>query len=192
MKAWRRSCIGLMAAVWLAGCGGDGNGAPAEEEAELEQPTDVTEPVEEPVEVEPLAVEIHASATLRSDRRLMVEGETNLPDETRLLVIVERELSGVRWQSRTMVEGGGFATGPFGPGSGLPDGGYLITVNLVEASVQPPAVRERIGEQGEHLEGELVRSARHGLGQVASYSRRYLIGSEPRRTTDQVDVLEVE
>ncbi|MGL6249933.1 MAG: hypothetical protein ACRC3F_03330, partial [Billgrantia desiderata] len=83
MKAWRRSCIGLMAAVWLAGCGGDGNGTPAEEEAELEQPTDVTEPVEEPVEVEPLAVEIHASATLRSDRRLMVEGETNLPDETR-------------------------------------------------------------------------------------------------------------
>ncbi|MBA2780178.1 hypothetical protein [Billgrantia kenyensis] len=195
MKAWRRSCIGLMAALWLSGCGGDGNGndAPAEEEAELDQPVEtVSEPAEEATDVEPLRVEIVASATLRNDRRLMVQGETNLPDETQLLLIVERELSGVRWQSRTQVAGGEFAAGPFGPGSGLPDGGYTITVNLVEASVQPAIVRERIGEQGEHLEGELVRPSRHGLGQVASYSRRYLVGAEPRRATDQVEVLEVE
>ncbi|MCC5884334.1 MAG: hypothetical protein JJU25_17090 [Halomonas sp.] len=193
MKAWRRSCAGLLAALWLSGCGGDGNGVPAEEEAELEQPSEVAmEPAEDPVEVEPLTVEIRVSATLRSDRRLMVEGETNLPDDTHLLVVVERELSGVRWQSRTAVSAGRFAVGPFGPGSGLPDGGYTITANLVESSVQPPSVRERIGDQGEHLEGELVRGTRHGLGQVASYSRRYLIGSEPRRAADQVEVLEVE
>ncbi|MCE8032555.1 hypothetical protein EKK97_07580 [Billgrantia tianxiuensis] len=193
MKAWRRSCVGLMAVLWLSGCGGDGNDTTAEEEAQPEPATDVaSEPVPEPVEVDPLQVEINASASLRSDRRLMVQGETNLPEETRLLLVVERELSGVRWQSRTSVTDGQFAAGPFGPGSGLPDGGYIITVNLVEASVQPVSVRERIGAQGEYLEGELVRSSRHGLGQVASYSRRYLIGSEPRRATDQVEVLEVE
>ncbi|MGR2739053.1 hypothetical protein ACUY1T_11460 [Billgrantia sp. Q4P2] len=193
MKAWRRSCAGLLTVLWLSGCGGDGNDTTAEEETQPEQPVDiVSEPEEEPVAVDPLPVEIHVSATLRSDRRLMVDGESNLPDETRLLIVVERELSGVRWQSRTSVSEGHFAAGPFGPGSGLPDGGYTITVNLVESSVQPTAVRERIGDEGEYLEGPLVRSARHGLGQVASYSRRYLIGSEPRRATDQVEVLEVE
>ncbi|MGR4069062.1 hypothetical protein OCT51_07185 [Halomonas sp. LR3S48] len=193
MKAWRRSCAGLLAVLWLTGCGGDNNDSETEEEPQQEQPIDVaSEPAEAPVEVDPLTVEINASATLRGDRRLMVEGETNLPDETHLLIVVERELSGVRWQSRTTVADERFVAGPFGSGSGLPDGGYTITVNLVEATIQPASVQERIGKQGEHLEGELVRSSRHGLGQVASYSRRYLIGTEPRRATDQVEVLEVE
>ncbi|WP_337133636.1 hypothetical protein, partial [Staphylococcus aureus] len=65
-------------------------------------------------------------------------------------------------------------------------------VNLPEATVQPEAVRRRIGEQGEHLSGPLVGGSRHGLGQVASASRRFLVGSEPRRTNDQVEVLGVE
>ncbi|MFY0989937.1 hypothetical protein [Halomonas sp. C05BenzN] len=195
MKAWcRLSGMGLLALLLLAGCGGNDNGAEAEappEEAAVEETA--TEPEPEP-EVEPFSepVEISFTAMLRSDRRLMVEGESNLPDSTRLLIVVERELSGVRWQSRVSLEEGRFAAGPFGPGSGLPDGGYRITVNLPEASVQPLAVRQRIGEQGEHLAGPLVGSSRHGLGQVASDSRRFLVGSEPRRTTDQVEVLGIE
>jgi hypothetical protein len=202
MKVRRRlSWVGLVVLLALAGCGGGNDGTGPEEEevngesemAEVEAET-AAEAAEATPEVEPfdVPVMITASAALRSDRRLMVEGETNLPEDARLLIVVERELSGVRWQSRTNVEEGRFAAGPFGPGSGLPDGGYTITVNLPEASVQPVSVRERIGDQGEHLSGPLVQTSRHGLGQVASYSRRYLIGSEPRRTTDRVDVLEVE
>ncbi|MCE8015894.1 hypothetical protein HOP62_07380 [Halomonas sp. MCCC 1A17488] len=192
MKAWRRSCAGLLAVLWLSGCGNEGSGE-ATEEQQQEPPAEViSEPPEAPADVAPLTVEIAVSAALRDDRRLMIEGETNLPDDARLQVVVERELSGVRWQSRTSVSQERFTAGPFGPGSGLPDGGYTLTVHLVEASVQPATVRERIGDKGEHLAGPLVRSARHGLGQVASYSRRYLIGSEPRRATDQVEVLEVE
>ncbi|PMR75513.1 hypothetical protein [Billgrantia endophytica] len=199
MKVTRRlSCMGLVVLLVLSGCGADDEDAPLQEEAgesnvEAEAPPRA-EPVEATTTVEPfdVPVMITASTTLRSDRRLMVDGETNLPEDARLLIVVERELSGVRWQSRTSVEEGRFVAGPFGPGSGLPDGGYTITVNLPEASVQPSAVRERIGDQGEHLTGPLVQRSRHGLGLVASYSQRYLIGSEPRRTTDQVEVLEVE
>ncbi len=198
MKAWcRLSGMGLLLLL-LAGCGGNDDGT--EGPGEIEDPEAVEEVAEEapapPPEpqVEPFSepVEIDFEATLLSDRRLMVEGESNLPDSTRLLVVVERELSGVRWRSRIGLEEGRFAAGPFGPGSGLPDGGYRITVNLPEASVQPLAVRQRIGEQGEHLSGPLVSTSRHGLGQVASSSRRFLVGSEPRRTTDQVEVLGVE
>jgi hypothetical protein len=196
MKAWYRWCgLGLLL-VLLAGCGGDGNEAATDEVAdETEMAADVEEPEPEPEPaVEPFTepVSIEFSATLRSDRRLMLEGESNLPESTRLQIVVERELSGVRWQHRTTLQDGRFAAGPFGPGSGLPDGGYIITVNLPESSVQPLDVRRRIGDQGEHLSGPLVGTSRHGLGQVASTSRRFLVGSEPRRTTDQVEVLTVD
>ncbi|MBR2513585.1 MAG: hypothetical protein IKE45_06110 [Halomonas sp.] len=182
--------IVLVSALLLAGCGGQ------EEEQTEVQPEAVSEEAapqqpEEVVEaVEPLEVAISTQASLRTDRRLMVEGETNLPDGAQIQVTIEREISRVRWQSRTSVMNGQFGAGPFGSGSGLPDGGYIVRVQLSEASVQPRDVQARIGTQGEHLTGELVSQSRHGLGQVATYSRRFLVGSEPRRTRDQVIVVE--
>ncbi len=183
--------IVLVSTLLLAGCGGqDEEPADVQSETTSENQTASPEPVEPEEAVEPLEVAISTRAALRPDRRLMVEGETNLPNEARLQVTVEREISRVRWQSRTTVMDGQFATGPFGSGSGLPDGGYIVRVQLSEASVQPDVVQARIGSQGEHLAGELVSQSRHGLGQVATYSRRFLVGSEPRRTRDQVDVVE--
>lgn len=182
--------IVLVSALLLAGCGSQ------EEEQTEVQPEAVSEEAapqqpEEVVEaVEPLEVAISTKASLRTDRRLMVEGETNLPDGAQVQVTIEREISRVRWQSRTSVMDGQFGAGPFGSGSGLPDGGYIVRVQLSEASVQPREVQARIGAQGEHLTGELVSQSRHGLGQVATYSRRFLVGSEPRRTRDQVIVVE--
>ncbi|WP_346797350.1 hypothetical protein R5M92_01615 [Halomonas sp. Bachu 37] len=137
-----------------------------------------------------MPVTISVSAQLRSDQRIEVEGQTNLPENARLLVIVEREASGVRWQSRTNVEQGAFSVGPLGPGSGMPDGNYRIIVQLSEAPVQPEQVQQRIGQQGQHLTGELVTVSRHGLGQFASYSQRYLIGREPQGDRKEVRVLE--
>jgi hypothetical protein len=106
--------------------------------------------------------------------------------------VVQREASGDRWQERTTLQDGQFSAGPFGPGSGYPDGGYRITVNLPEASVQPLAVQRRIGKEGEYLTGPLVGTSPHGLGKVASKSHRFLIGNEPRRTNDQVEVLSLD
>ncbi|MBT2773945.1 hypothetical protein J7J47_17115 [Halomonas sp. ISL-60] len=183
----------MVSAALLTGCGE--TDAPNETAVTAEQ-TSAPEPsaaeieVAETEEVTPLVVEIVAHVSLRSDRRLMVEGESNLPDGTLVQVIVEREISSVRWRERTRVDDGVYAAGPFGPGSGLPDGGYLVRVEVSEGSVQPEAVQARIGHEGQHLAGELVSQSRHGLGQVATYSRRFLVGSEPRQTRDQVEVLE--
>ncbi|MDR9440181.1 MAG: hypothetical protein RI841_11935 [Halomonas sp.] len=182
--------------LWLAGCSG-GEEDVASEPTETATTAETREPAEtspEAPEVPPFdqPVMIDLSSTLGSDRRLTVEGETNLPEATRLQVLVERELSGVRWRERVSVEAGGFEAGPFGPGSGLPDGGYRVTVDVQEGSVQPRSVRERLGEQNEHLRGPLVQESRHGLGQVARYRQRFLVGSETRRTLDNVEVLEVE
>ncbi|BCB07133.1 hypothetical protein HHSLTHF2_10230 [Vreelandella venusta] len=180
----------LVSVLLLAGCGGQEEDLPPESPesvVEMPSPQQSAEPQEV---VEPLVVAISASASLRSDRRLMVDGETNLPDGALIQVTIEREISRVRWQERTRVLHEKFNAGPFGSGSGLPDGRYIVTVQLSEAAVQPEEVQARIGSEGEHLAGELVSQTRHGLGQVATYSRSFLVGSEPRRTRDQVDVVE--
>ncbi|SFT53623.1 hypothetical protein [Halomonas saccharevitans] len=184
--------------MWLAGCGGSeeemANGpddpAPVAEMAEetpdpAPEPTPEVAPFDEPVTID-------LASRLGSDRRLTVEGETNLPADTRLQVLVERELSGVRWRERVSVAEGGFVAGPFGPGSGLPDGDYLVVVEVQEGSVQPAEVRARLGDGNQHLQGPLVAQSRHGLGQVARYTKRFLIGDETRRTQDRVDVMEIE
>ncbi|MCP1314161.1 MULTISPECIES: hypothetical protein [unclassified Halomonas] len=184
----RRGIAMVAGLLLLAGCNEQPDEpAPVPEPARHEAATQADDTAREP---EPLEVAVTAHVELASDRRLMVAGETNLPEGTRLQVVVERELSRVRWQSRTAVTGGQFRAGPFGSGSGLPDGGYIVRVQSSEASVQPQAVQEVIGSRGEYLAGELVTQTRHGLGQVTTYSRRFLVGSEPRRTRDQVDVVE--
>lgn len=206
MKVLRRCWIAGLAALVLSGCeGGEQQGpvvdATSDHTAEVAEPPEVTQPAasesgrvtkadsqeprpapfDQPVTIE-LAVE------LRSDRRLMVDGSTNLPEAARLQVQVEREASGVRWQERTAVQQGHFVAGPFGPGSGLPDGGYGITVNLPPVSVQPADVRTRLGDEGSNLKGPLVGVSPHGLGKVVSTTQHFLIGSQPRRTTDKVEV----
>lgn len=183
----------MISAALLAGCGETdepSDSASVVEQTSAPESTVAEIEVAEAEEVAPLDVEIMAHVSLRSDRRLMVEGESNLPDETLVQIIVEREISSVRWRERMRVDDGVFAAGPFGPGSGLPDGGYIVRVEVSEGSVQPEAVQARIGHEGQHLVGELVSQSRHGLGQVATYSRRFLVGSEPRQTRDQVEVLE--
>tara|TARA_R110000796_G_scaffold149535_1_gene266344 strand:+ start:20087 stop:20683 length:597 start_codon:yes stop_codon:yes gene_type:complete len=183
----------IMVVALMAGCGEmeEPSTEPASSAQSAPTPEDpVSESEIDEVEVEPLVVDISTRVALRSDRRLMVEGESNLPDGTQLRIVVEREISRVRWQARTQVENGQFVAGPFGSGSGLPDGGYDVRVEVSEGSVQPVAVQARIGHEGQHLAGELVSQSRHGLGQVATYSQRFLVGSEPRRTRDQVEVLE--
>ncbi|MGM0832968.1 hypothetical protein M0220_02830 [Halomonas qinghailakensis] len=177
----------LVSVLLLAGCGSQEEESPSEPVVETPSPQESAEPKEV---IDPLVVAISTKASLRSDRRLMVEGETNLPEGALIQVTIEREISRVRWQARTNVLDGKFNAGPFGSGSGLPDGRYMVRVQLSEASVQPSSVQARIGNEGEHLAGELVTQTRHGLGQVATYSRSFLVGSEPRRTRDQVDVVE--
>ncbi|MBD3898192.1 hypothetical protein IEI94_20260 [Halomonas sp. ML-15] len=173
----------LMALV-LLGCGSDGDndngGAVVEEQDAAEDTAEVEEPEAAPaVEVMNEAVEIETDARLDNRRQMQISGVTNLPEGTQLQIVVERESSRVRWRSSANVSAeGSFEAGPFGPGSGLPDGTYLIEVNMPPANVQPASIRERIGERGEHLEGELVREANHGLGNEVRYRSQVELGDQ--------------
>ncbi|WP_168014954.1 hypothetical protein [Halomonas salinarum] len=166
----------------MAGCD-QGSAPSAGEQREETAPTqgetassvqgNVTTETEKP---EPLTEPVSMTVTtqLTESRRLEVMGQTNLPEETRLEVLLERRASGVNWQIRTQVRDGGFVVGPLGPGSGLVGGRYVIRVRMPVADVQPMAVKARIGERGEHLTGPLVTRSPHGLGNIVEYSSDYL------------------
>lgn len=197
---FRLTLVGIMLSTMalLVGCGGGDEQAAdeqaretaeaaAQEEAASREGQEQNEPAGER---EPLDVRILVSASIGSSRRMQVEGETNLPDGAQVQVIVEREISSVRWRERVDIQQGQFAAGPFGPGSGLPDGGYSVSVELSEATVQPRAVQQRIGEKGEYLAGGLVTQSRHGLGQIATYTTRFMVGSQPRRSRGDAELLQ--
>ncbi|MBW5799855.1 hypothetical protein [Halomonas elongata] len=168
MKGWRRVMVGIMLSL-LAGCG---NGE-EQDDGSAERLGGVAQPEEEhdtepAPEQEPFDQEVALGVSVRLDEtsRLRVEGTTNLPPGTRLRVMAQRDASGVSWRESVVVEEGGFAAGPFGPGSGLPEGAYRIRVTMPPASVQPASVQSRLGRQGEHLSGPFVVSTQHGQGQV--------------------------
>ncbi|MDT8894165.1 hypothetical protein RSO41_05815 [Halomonas sp. I1] len=167
MKGWRRVVAGIMLSL-LAGCG---NGEEQGNESG-ERLGGVAQPEENSttaaVEPEPFDQDVAFSASIRLDEasRLMVEGTTNLPPDTRLRVIAERDASGVSWRESVVVEEGGFVAGPFGPGSGLPEGAYRVRVTMPPVSVQPASVKARLGQKGEHLGGPRVVTTEHGQGQV--------------------------
>lgn len=165
----------LLTAV-LLGCGSNGDGTETDDAAQRDDTVEAvaTGQASAPeVEVMSEPVDVDIAAELDNRRQMQIHGDTNLPEGTRLQIVVERESSRVSWRSGTNVDdNGSFEAGPFGPGSGLPDGIYLIEITAPPANVQPLSVRERVGERGEHLSGEWVREANHGLGNEVRYQVR--------------------
>lgn len=178
----------LAAVLWLASCGGSEDADPRSTSETSSGAETADQPASSPKDAEPLKVTMSAKVAMRSDRRLEVTGSTNLPDDAQLLIAIKRAASGARWQERARVQGGQFQAGPLGFGSGVPDGDYSVRVQLSEASVQPVAVRRRIGDKGERLAGELVGEAPHGLGRIAAYTRVFSIGSELRHSEKEKGV----
>lgn len=202
MSPWRFAVMlvaGAMVVVVLAACDGDSTvSQPSEPSGErdvasgsVERVTSrADEPEPEPTTVAALDEPVTVSLDIRlaSDRRMHVAATTNLPEGTKVQLRVVREASNVRWQSRTEVREGSVTAGPYGPGSGLPDGYYRIELVTAPADVQPAEVKARIGPSGEHLDGPLVATSEHGLGKIIKASQRFLVGQEVRRTLDDVEV----
>lgn len=96
----------------------------------------------------------------REERKVSVEGITNLPDDTELMVTISNSL-GYRGQESASVLGRRFRAGPFSAhGQPLPEGRYTVDVTMPIPRVQPAAVRSVIGEHGEKLSGKLVHRGR--------------------------------
>lgn len=112
---------------------------------------------------------LDAEATKTDDGRIVVTGNTNLPDSTELLVSISNEAAGFTAQDESIVSNGKFSAGPFGPKFGLKIGDYVVEVIMPATSVQPKSVKLIVGNEGQYLTGPLVKDSSLG-GKTVKYS----------------------
>jgi len=124
-------------------------------------------------------VTLTVNVTKLSDGRVRLNGKTNLPPGTKLMLSVqEKTESGFHGQSSCFISGRGeFSSEAFGPKSGLKDGRYVAGALMPIPAVQSSSVKEIIGKKGEHLTGSLVKKGRFGI--TVSQQAEFTIGTMP-------------
>lgn len=106
----------------------------------------------------------------------IVQGTTNLPDGTELLISVENTQSGYHGSVNTTVSNEAFQGGPFSNGEApLSPGSYLIHVGTGVTKVQPEQIQKIMGKNGENLKGPLVEKS--DLGTAISKDMTVQLGS---------------
>jgi len=110
--------------------------------------------------------------------KVSLEGDTNLPVGTHLMLLVtSKSTEGFRGQAKTNVSNdGSFISPEFGPSDGMMPGLYDATITMPIASVQPLEVRSLIGNNGENLIGPLVKEA--SIGITVQKSKTFTIGGQ--------------
>jgi hypothetical protein len=131
------------------------------------------------------AIEVQLSAEVQTPSRPTIQGATNLPDGTKLAVIVSRKESAYRVEASTEVRSGSFLVGPLSQrGNELNPGLYKLEVALVAAAQQPLAVQQVIGRQGEKLHGPLV--SREARALTVHYATMLKVGVAANPELDRV------
>jgi len=113
-------------------------------------------------EDKPIVVWLEVEVEVPSDGRPMVDGRTNLPDGTMLVVTLEGE-DDFTTQDIASVRDGAYSAGPFGPDEGMGSGDYAARVAMSLPRSQPDAVKAVIGEGGERLVGDAVIESDMGV-----------------------------
>lgn len=155
--------------------------------SQTEEAPSFVQPVATKSKASPLneAVTIEIDVNVLPDRSVEMRGKTNLPLNTNLMLSIEgREPGGFLGQSKCVVSSdGSFESETFGSRRGLPDGVYVASVVMPIPRVQPPDVREVIGEGGERLSGPLIK--RESSGVTASADKEFTVGGEGARQAQQ-------
>ena len=109
-----------------------------------------------------LDLTLSGRAEIQADGKVVIGGDSNLPDQTKLLVTVKRD--GYSAQDTPTVQGGHFMTQAFSlRGSPLPAGHYLAEITMPIPAVQPESVQKVIGSKGENLTGTLLQQDSIGI-----------------------------
>jgi len=168
----RMSTVLIAFAVMIAGCDTDAKQSdpvPFKESVPAEASGTVREPLDGDAT-------IHVTVTELPSGRIRLDGATNLPTNTKLLVSVkERMQGGVLGQTKCSVgSDGSFSSEAIGPTGGLRDGLYIAEVVMPIPRAQPQEVRRIIGENGENLTGPLVENG--AIGVTLSAKKEFTIG----------------
>lgn len=108
--------------------------------------------------MDPLEVTLDYDVKPAPNRKLFIQGETNLPTETNLSVRVWAVAAKYDMKTDIKVFEGRFQSPDFHYNkSALTPGVYLVTVTMPVSTLQPVTVRDVIGVHGENIAGKLVR-----------------------------------
>ncbi len=137
-------------------------------------------PATEPEQVQPASgrsiVQMRLSVK-EENGKLTVEGNTNLPDATNLLIWVEGNIAGEAYQaqSKVAVENGRFSKAGFSyHGNPLPAGTYKVTVSMAPYG-QPQSVKAAVGKGLANLSGPLIKE-NDGGGKMVKQETEITIG----------------
>ena len=122
----------------------------------------------------PVEVAIDFEVEMDSRGQLCISGETNLPNETRMLFSLSKPATDYRAQDSIQVQNGRFETACFSNrGASLAAGVYEVSSTVSIYDTQPESVQRRLGPGLEAMTGPLVEPA--GLdgdrGNIASIRR---------------------
>lgn len=121
------------------------------------------------------ALEPTITVNVETPRRPVVNGQTNLPDDTELMISVRRKESNYWAEDKVKVAGGKFRSQKFSQkGGDLNPGKYSVEVLMPLPGVQSDGVRSVIGEHGEDLIGPLVKHEE--LGNLVKYVSTFQVG----------------
>ena len=120
-------------------------------------------------------VYIKANVKSKEDAKVMVVGNTNLPDTTELIISISNDTVGFEDSCNSVVERGQFSSGLLGYDGGLKAGKYRVEIIMPIPSTQSDYVRRIIGASGEHLSGPLVSEL--AQEKLVEYSFPYTVGS---------------
>jgi len=131
------------------------------------------------------SIQVTFDARAKRDNRgfVRIEGRTNLPEGTKLLIGLRSKASAYFAQSEsTVLSGGSFVSDWFSKlKKAVPPGSYTIEISSGISASQPELVRSIIGKMEERLSGSLVSPAKFG-GNMVSYSQSIMLAAtEPDR-----------
>jgi len=82
----------------------------------------------------------------------VIQGQTNLPDGTQLIVSLEKTNGPLMGQDNVTVSGGAFQTDQYSDhGNPYAPGIYTVEISSGEATIQPQSVQVIIGDHGQNM-----------------------------------------
>ena len=120
----------------------------------------------------PVEVAIDFETEMDSRGQLRISGETNLPNETRMLFSLSQSATNFSAQDSIQVQNGRFESAWFShQGASLAAGVYEVDVTVPVYNAQPESVQRRLGPGLEAMTGPLVEQASLDMGNIASIQR---------------------
>lgn len=121
-------------------------------------------------------VEIMIDAVVDTSGYVICEGESNLPEGTKVLISLESNDIAYRASSKATVdENGNFRSERFSyHKASLPKGTYEINLTVPIAAVQPEHVKKIFGDKGRNLVGDFVET-KFVMGNVVKCSKKIIV-----------------